>query len=59
MRVCVRVCAQEQQLAGCRSQLSSAQADYEYVKDQVTTMEVSIARVYNYDVVKRRGEAKA
>jgi hypothetical protein len=50
--------AQERQLEGCRAQLEVAQADHDYVKDQTTTMEVSIARVYNYDIVRRR-EGKA
>jgi len=30
--------------------------DIDYLKDQITTTEVNIARVYNYDVIKRREE---
>jgi hypothetical protein len=49
----------EGQLEGCRAQLAAARADGEWVKDQLTTMEVSIARVYNYDVAARRRAAAA
>ena len=52
-------CVQERQLEGCRRQLEAAQKDFDYVQDQVTTMEVSLARVYNYDVAKRKEEKGA
>ncbi|KAL4527636.1 hypothetical protein Ndes2437A_g02784 [Nannochloris sp. 'desiccata'] len=44
----------ENQLEGCRAQLSASQTDFDYARDQVTTTEVSLARVYNYDVEKRK-----
>lgn len=50
---------QERQLAGCRAQLAAAQRDHDYVRDQVTTMEVSLARIYNYDVARRKAGAGA
>ena len=49
---------QERQLSGCLAQLAAAQLDYDYVRDQVTTTEVSLARIYNYDVMRRK-EAQA
>eukprot|EP00890_Picochlorum_soloecismus_P004807 jgi/Picsp_1/5327/NSC_02688-R1_prefoldin subunit 3 len=44
----------EQQLDGCKKQLEMLKDDYEYVKDQVTTTEVCLARIYNYSVETRR-----
>lgn len=44
----------EQQLSGCSKQLHTAQLDYDYVKDQMTTTEVSMARIFNYDVLMRK-----
>ena len=46
---------QETQLAGCQKQLDAAEKDFDYVRDQVTTMEVSLARIYNFDVARRKG----
>jgi hypothetical protein len=34
--------------------LLNEKEDLEYLREQVTTMEVNIARVYNYDVKNRR-----
>ncbi|RMZ56455.1 hypothetical protein APUTEX25_004678 [Auxenochlorella protothecoides] len=44
----------ETQLAGCSRQLSIVQEEHDYIKDQITTTEVSMARVYNYGVSQRR-----
>lgn len=44
----------EVQLAGCRKQLGVVRREQEYVTDQLTTTEVSMARVYNYDVTRRK-----
>ncbi|EFN58028.1 hypothetical protein CHLNCDRAFT_20219 [Chlorella variabilis] len=44
----------ERQLAGCKQQLEVVQWEHEYIKDQLTTTEVSMARVYNWDVQNRR-----
>lgn len=45
----------EEQLASCVRQLDTLVKDCEYVRDQVTTTEVTMARVYNHAV----GQAKA
>jgi len=45
---------QEQQFSGCARQLEAVAKDYDYVKDQLTTTEVSVARIYNYDVMHRK-----
>lgn len=42
------------QLEGCGKQLAVVQWEHDYIKDQLTTTEVSMARVYNYDVQSRR-----
>ncbi|GAB4816291.1 hypothetical protein N2152v2_003337 [Parachlorella kessleri] len=49
----------EVQLSGCRKQLGIVQREHEYIKDQLTTTEVCIARVYNFDVSRRREGAAA
>ncbi|KAL4858435.1 Prefoldin subunit 3 [Chlorella vulgaris] len=49
----------ERQLAGCKQQLKVVQWEHEYIKDQLTTTEVSMARVYNWDVQNRRAAAAA
>lgn len=41
-------------LAGAELQLSSVDEDLAFLKDQITTSEVNIARLYNWDVKKRR-----
>ena len=53
------MCLQEHQLEGCRAQLAASQKDFDYARDQVTTTEVSLARVYNYDVEKRKKAKEA
>eukprot|EP00887_Chlorella_sp_A99_P002019 scaffold18.g2019.t1 len=47
----------EVQLKGCQRQLRVVQVEHEYIKDQLTTTEVSLARVYNYDVMQRKATA--
>lgn len=47
----------ERQLAGCKQQLEVVQWEHDYIKDQLTTTEVSMARVYNWDVQQRRAGA--
>lgn len=44
----------ETQLAGCRRQRAQAAFERDYIRDQVTTTEVSIARIYNHGVSLRR-----
>ena len=45
---------QEKQMNGCTEQLKGLRADYDYVKDQLTTTEVFYARMYNYSVSQRK-----
>ncbi|CAG9466811.1 unnamed protein product [Pedinophyceae sp. YPF-701] len=44
----------EAQVAKCKEQMEEMRAALDVVKDQVTTTEVAIARIYNYDVEARR-----
>eukprot|EP00238_Polyblepharides_amylifera_P001330 CAMPEP_0196571562 /NCGR_PEP_ID=MMETSP1081-20130531/1715_1 /TAXON_ID=36882 /ORGANISM="Pyramimonas amylifera, Strain CCMP720" /LENGTH=179 /DNA_ID=CAMNT_0041888557 /DNA_START=226 /DNA_END=765 /DNA_ORIENTATION=- len=44
-------------LENCKQSLESTKADWSYLRDQITVTEVSIARIYNWDV-KRRRQAK-
>lgn len=46
------------QLEGCRKQLAIVEFEKEYIRDQVTTTEVSVARIYNFGVAARRKEAE-
>lgn len=39
--------------------MTQAQSDLDTIKDQTTTLEVGMARVYNWDVQERRKKAKA
>jgi len=41
-------------LRNCKVNLSTVEADLEVIKDNMTTLEVSISRVWNYDVERRR-----
>eukprot|EP01112_Ceratiomyxa_fruticulosa_P007989 TRINITY_DN2073_c0_g1_i1.p1 TRINITY_DN2073_c0_g1~~TRINITY_DN2073_c0_g1_i1.p1 ORF type:complete len:196 (-),score=48.46 TRINITY_DN2073_c0_g1_i1:35-622(-) len=41
-------------LEGANTQLTQFSEDLEFLKDQITTTEVNIARVYNWDVKQRR-----
>jgi hypothetical protein len=41
-------------LASARKNLSNAIEDLEWLRDQITVTEVNIARVYNWDVKRRR-----
>lgn len=47
----------ETNYSNCKSNLATNQSDLAFVKDNVTITEVSIARVYNWDVKKRKEEA--
>ncbi|GMH41776.1 hypothetical protein BSKO_09686 [Bryopsis sp. KO-2023] len=48
----------EASLSNCEKNLDSIKTDMEKIKDNITITEVSIARIYNYDVEKRRQEKK-
>lgn len=41
-------------LTGAETSLQGADADLEFLRDQITTMEVNTARVHNWDVKRRR-----
>eukprot|EP01088_Endostelium_zonatum_P000159 TRINITY_DN10264_c0_g1_i1.p1 TRINITY_DN10264_c0_g1~~TRINITY_DN10264_c0_g1_i1.p1 ORF type:complete len:192 (+),score=50.87 TRINITY_DN10264_c0_g1_i1:16-591(+) len=51
----------ERNLNAARTNLKSIEAELNYLKDQITTTEVNIARVYNFDVKRRKlsGEVMA
>uniref|UniRef100_A0A7R9VP95 Prefoldin subunit 3 n=1 Tax=Chlamydomonas euryale TaxID=1486919 RepID=A0A7R9VP95_9CHLO len=44
----------EANLATCKLNLSTANSDIDMIKESTTTTEVSIARIFNYDVERRR-----
>lgn len=41
-------------LAAAKETLMTAEEDLEFLRENITTMEVNTARVYNWDVQKRR-----
>jgi len=43
-----------QKLAAARANLAGLTSDLEFLREQITVMEVNTARVYNYDVRRRR-----
>ncbi|KAF4589258.1 prefoldin subunit 3 [Ophiocordyceps camponoti-floridani] len=43
-------------LATAKSSLSNCEEDLDFLREQITTMEVAIARVYNWEVVQKRKE---
>ena len=43
-----------QKLSSAKTSLSQVNEDLEFLKEQITTMEVNMARVYNEDVKHRR-----
>ena len=49
----------ETNYANCKKNLDTNRSDLAFVKDNVTITEVSIARVYNWDVKKRKEAAEA
>ncbi len=48
-----------EKLSTAKVSLGQVQEDLEFLRDQITTMEVNTARVYNYDVKLRREKAGA
>jgi hypothetical protein len=38
----------------CRANLRTIEKDLDFIKDQITTTEVNIARIFNFDVKQRR-----
>ncbi len=41
-------------LSAAESSLKTVNSDLDIIKDQITTLEVAMARVYNWDVQERR-----
>ena len=48
-----------EKLAAARGTLSNCEEDLEFIREQVTTLEVNVARVYNWDVGRRRADKDA
>ncbi|KAK3720643.1 peptide chain release factor 1 [Vermiconidia calcicola] len=46
----------EDKLTAARSSLSNCEDDLDFLREQITTMEVATARVYNWDIGERRKE---
>jgi len=46
-------------LEGATKTIHSIEEDLNFLKDQITTTEVNIARVFNYDVKQRRQQRAA
>jgi hypothetical protein len=45
-----------EKLAAAELSLANCEEDLEFLREQITTLEVATARVYNWDVVQRRKE---
>jgi len=45
-------------MAGATKTLQTIEEDLNFLKDQITTTEVNIARIFNFDVKQRRQRAK-
>ncbi|RAL00676.1 tubulin-binding prefolding complex subunit PAC10 [Aspergillus ibericus CBS 121593] len=46
----------QDKLSAAETSLSNCEEDLEFLREQITTLEVATARVYNWDVVQRRKE---
>ncbi|KAI1878495.1 hypothetical protein JX265_000427 [Neoarthrinium moseri] len=46
----------ETKLSAAKQSWANCQEDLDFLREQITTMEVAIARVYNWDVVQKRKE---
>jgi hypothetical protein len=44
----------DEKLNAAESSLKNCEEDLEFLREQITTLEVATARVYNWDVVERR-----
>jgi len=47
-----------EQLAAAKAKAAEAAEDLDFVRDQIVVTEVNMARVFNFDVIKRRAEKK-
>lgn len=43
-------------LAAAKKSLEQTTEDLDFLREQITTMEVNVARVYNWDVKRRRSQ---
>ncbi|OAA82049.1 Prefoldin, subunit 3 [Akanthomyces lecanii RCEF 1005] len=48
----------ESKLNAAKTSLSNCEEDLDFIREQITTMEVATARVYNWEVVQKRKEKK-
>lgn len=48
----------EKNLNGARTALESTDEDLKFLKEQITTCEVNVSRIYNYSVYVRQQQAK-
>ncbi|KAJ4163914.1 hypothetical protein LMH87_005614 [Akanthomyces muscarius] len=48
----------ESKLKAAKTSLSNCEEDLDFIREQITTMEVATARVYNWEVVQKRKEKK-
>ncbi|OAA62927.1 Prefoldin, subunit 3 [Cordyceps fumosorosea ARSEF 2679] len=48
----------ESKLKSAKTSLSNCEEDADFIREQITTMEVATARVYNWEVVQKRKEKK-
>jgi hypothetical protein len=46
-------------LKTAKESLGTCEEDLEFLREQITTLEVAFARVYNWDVAQRRKEREA
>ncbi|KAL2176625.1 Prefoldin subunit-domain-containing protein [Thermothelomyces heterothallicus CBS 202.75] len=46
----------ESKLQAAKQSLSNCEEDLDFLREQITTMEVAVARLYNWDVVQKRKE---
>jgi len=44
----------ESKFKAAKTSLANCEEDLDFLREQVTTMEVAVARVYNWDVVQKR-----
>lgn len=49
----------ETNLSTCKANLATVNSDVDFIKESMTTTEVSIARVYNHDVEQKRQQKEA
>ncbi|KAJ2965875.1 hypothetical protein NQ176_g10410 [Zarea fungicola] len=48
----------ESKLKTAKTSLSNCEEDLDFIREQITTMEVATARVYNWEIVQKRKEKK-